>query len=62
MVQVRVVGMPVHDWVVSMPVGVRFRHRPGMMMSMVLVVHVRMLVFQRIVRVLVLVPFREVHQ
>ena len=45
---------------VAVPVGMRFGHRPIVAMLVVLVVDVSVLVFQRFVLMLMLVPLGEV--
>ena len=59
MVQIGVMDVLVTHWLMSMPVRMGLRHRPVVAMPMVLVMHVAMLVLEQLVRVFVIVPFRQ---
>ena len=59
MVKVRIVRMLVGDGLVPVPMRVRLDDRSVMVMLVMLVMDMRMLVFQRLVDVLVLVSFGE---
>jgi hypothetical protein len=58
--QVGIVGVLVPQGLVPVRVRVRLCHRPLMAMGVVLVMGMAVLVLQRLVGVLVLVPFRQV--
>jgi hypothetical protein len=59
MMQVRVVGMPVHQWCMAMPMRVRLAGRVGrqMIVLMMSIVAMAMLVFHSFMNVLMLMPF-----
>ena len=58
-VQVWIVGMAVSEKFVTMQVGMRFCYRPIVAVLMVFVMHVRVVVFERLVIVPMLMAFRE---
>jgi hypothetical protein len=59
MVQVRIVDMRVAHWLVPMPMRVRFGRRPLVIVLVMLIVHVAVLMLDRLVFALMNVPFRE---
>ena len=59
-VKVRVVRMLMPHGFMPVPVGVWLGDRPIVTMLMVLVMHVGMVVLQRLVVVFMIVPFRQV--
>jgi hypothetical protein len=58
-VQVRIVRMLVAHWFVAVPMGMRFGHRTVVHMLVMVVMHVGMFVFERVVGMVMLVPFGE---
>ena len=61
MMHVRVVSMGVGHALVTMRVGMRFRHRPIVLMLMMLIVDVAMLMLQRLMFMLVGVTLRKMN-
>jgi hypothetical protein len=59
--QVRVMRMGVAQWRVAVPMRMRFVDRPVMRVPVMRVVSMAVLVFERLVRMLVLVAFGEMH-
>ena len=59
--QVGVMRMGVAHRRVAVPVRLRFADRPVMRVPVMRVVAITVLVFERLVRMLVLVPFGEMH-
>ena len=59
--QVRVVRMGMTQWRMAMPMRMRFADRPVMRVPVMPVVAMTVLVFERLVRMLVLMPFGEMH-
>jgi hypothetical protein len=59
--QVGVMRMGVAQWRVTVPMRMRFADRPVMPVPVVRVVSMTVLVFERLVRMLVLVAFGEMH-
>jgi hypothetical protein len=60
MMRIWIVNMSMPHRRVAMPVGVRLRDRSLVGMLVVLIVNVAMLVVQRLMRVLVVMPFGQV--
>ncbi len=58
--QVRVMRVLVPHWLVLMPVRVRFGYGAVVVVLVMIVVDVTVLVFQRVMKMLVLVPFGKV--
>jgi hypothetical protein len=59
--QVRVVRMGMTQWRMAMPMRMRLADQPLMRVPVVRVVSMAVLVFERLVRMLVLVAFGEMH-
>ena len=59
--QVGVMRMGVAQWGVAVPMRMRFADRPVMRVPVMRVVSMAVLVFERLVRMLVLVAFAEMH-
>ena len=60
MVHVRVMGVDVAYCLVAMPMGMRLRHGAVVLVLVVLIVDVAVLMLQRLVRVFVRMPLRQV--
>ena len=58
-VQIRVMRMGVTHRFMPVPVRMRLRNRPVMRMLVMFVVHMAVFVFQRLMLVRMLVPFRQ---
>jgi hypothetical protein len=59
MVEIGVVRVPVPDEFMPVPMRMGFRHRAFVRVSMMLIVHMTVFVLERLVLMLVAVPFGE---
>ena len=58
-VQIGVVDMRVPHRLVAMPMGMRLRHRPGMLVLVMRLMHMAVLVLDRLMPMLMIMAFRQ---